>query len=301
VDIKASEASILETQWEVDMALAVTDPWIGLVFTTEAERNQEARFAGKLARRWGGSGLVAVMSTMQLQGKLFLIGTLYRADGSILRGAATSLEGDRRALIRSLAKYLADGTVSPGLNIIDHDRSDAPPAQALRDSVRRSTWPSQLVTAVGGLTVAAGSVVYLVSEADDFTQPTYDDKRTPAVAVVLGGSAVLGAGVSFWLRQSRSTNVWTAALIGAGTASIVAGSAMYLTDEDLHYEGFQRKYYRDTASRGVIVGAAGIALTGAGLLLLRREGRRTSSARTASAPVVSFGSAHALVTWTGRF
>ena len=61
--------------------------------------------------------MMAVVSTVQLQGKPFLIGTLYRADGTIVRGAATSLEGERRALLRSLAKYLADGTAGPTLNI----------------------------------------------------------------------------------------------------------------------------------------------------------------------------------------
>lgn len=304
VDIKASEALILETVWEVDMSLAVTGPWIGLVFATEAERNQEAPFAGELARRWGGQGMVAVVSTIQLQGKPFLIGTLYRAGGTIVRGAATSLDGDRRALLRSLARYLADGTVSAGLNIIPHDRRDALPAQALRDSVRRSpTWTSKLVAAAGGLTVAAGSVAYVVSEADDFTQPTYDDQRTPAVAVVLGGSAVLGTGIYLWLRESRSTSVLTAALVGAGAASMVAGCAMYLTDEDphRHRQDWQRKSFRDTATTGVVVGAAGVALASAGIWLLYREGNRTSSSLTAAGPAVSIDATHALLAWTGRF
>jgi hypothetical protein len=304
VDIKASEALILETVWEVDMALAVTDPWIGLVFATETERNQEAPFAGQLAKRWGGPGMVAVVSATQLQGRPFLIGTLYRAGGAIVRSAATSLDGDRRALLRSLARYLADGTVTAGLNIIDHERSDAPPAQALRDSVRRSKpWTSTLVAAAGGLTVAVGGVAYVVSEADDFTQPTYDDPRAPAVGVMLGGSAVLGAGVYLWLRESRSASVLTAALVGAGAASMVAGGAMYLTDEDLQRspELWHRKTFRNTATPGVVVGVAGIALASAGIWLLYREDNRAPTSPTASSPAVSIDAEHALLTWTGHF
>jgi hypothetical protein len=307
VDIKASEALILETTWKVDMSLEVTEPWIGLVFATEAERNQEGPFAGALARRWGGLGMVVVVSTAQLQGRPFLVGTLYRAGGAIVRSAATSLEGDRAALLRSLARYLADGTVGPGLSVIEHARSDSPPVQALRDSVRGSTpWTSRLVMAAGGLTLAAGGVVYAVSEADDFTRPTYDDRRGPAVAVMLGGSAVLGAGVYLWLRESRATDQLTAALIGAGAASILAGGAMYLTDEDLHPDPgeWQRSRFRDTAAAGVVVGTAGLAVTGVGLWLLRREGSRapeTSASLAPAGPAFSIDAARALLTWTGSF
>jgi hypothetical protein len=304
VEIKASEALILETVWTVDMSLAVTEPWIGLVFATEAERNQEGRFAGELARRWGGHGMVAVVSTVRLQGRPFLIGTLYRAGGAIVRGAATSLDGDRRALVRSLAKYLADGTVDPNLNVIGRDRSNSPPVQALRDSVGRSTsWTAELVLATGGLAVAAGSVAYVVSEADDFTQPTFDDDRDPSVGVVLGGSAVLGAGVYLWLRESRTTSVLTAALVGVGAASVVAGSALYLTDEDPDPspDKWQRKRVRDTATLGLVVGAAGAAIVGAGLWRLHGEANRRSPSPTASGPAVSVDAAGALVTWTGSF
>lgn len=307
VDIKASEALILETTWKVDMSLEVTEPWIGLVFATEAERNQEGPFAGALARRWGGPGMVVVVSTAQLQGRPFLVGTLYRAGGAIVRSAATSLEGDRAALLRSLARYLADGTVGPGLSVIEHARSDSPPVQALRDSVRGSTpWTSRLVMAAGGLTFAAGGVVYAVSDADDFARPTYDDRRGPAVAVMLGGSAALGAGVYLWLRESRATDQLTAALIGAGAASILAGGAMYLTDEDLHADPgeWQRSRFRDTAAAGVVVGTAGLALTGVGLWLLQREASRaaeTSASLAPAGPAFSIDATRALLAWTGSF
>jgi hypothetical protein len=305
VDIKASEALILETVWKVDMALAVTDPWIGLVFKSEADRTQEGAFAGELAKRWGGHGMVAVVSTVQLQGKPFLIGTLYRADGTIVRGAATSLEGDRRALLRSLAKYLADGTAGPTLNIIGSGQNDAPPVQALRDSVRQPTrWTSKLVLAAGGLAVAAGSIAFMATEADDFAPPTSDDPRYPAVGVMIGGSAVIGTGVYLWLRESRTTSALAAALVGAGAASMVAGGALFLTDEDhAPYpppNEWQRETYRDSATLGVVVGAAGVALMGTGIWLRHRERRRGPSP-TASGPTVSVAPERSLVLWTGRF
>ena len=249
--------------------------------------------------------MMAVVSTVQLQGKPFLIGTLYRADGTIVRGAATSLEGDRRALLRSLAKYLADGTAGPTLNIIGSGQNDAPPVQALRDSVRQpKKWASKLVLAAGGLAVAAGSVAFMATEADDFAPPTSDDPRAPAVGVMLGGSAVIGTGVYLWLRESRTTSALAAALVGSGAASIVAGGALFLTDEDqAPYpppNQWQRETYRDSATLGVVVGAAGVALMGAGIWLRHREHHRGPSP-TASGTTVSVAPERSLVMWTGRF
>jgi hypothetical protein len=313
VEIKANEASTLETVWEVDTSLAVTDPWIGLMFATESDRNKEPAFAGELARRWGGQGMVAVVSTIQLQGKQFVIGTVYRGGGEMVRSAATSLEGDRRRSLRSLAKYLSDGTVSPSLKVIESDRIDVLPAQTFRESVRRSTWTSKLVASAGAMTIAVGGILYLASEADDYKQPTYNDRRTPAVGIVEGGAVVFGAGVYLWLRESRSTSVFTSAVLGAGVASILCGGALYLTDEDVHRERerWQRPTFRDTAAVGAAMGIAGVAMTGAGLWLLSREGSRSTgplaadtahkSRGTHAAPVVSVGPAHALVGWAGAF
>lgn len=316
VEIKANEATHLETVWDVDIALAVSDSWIGLVFATEAERNKEALFAGQLARRWGGPGVV-VMSTTQIQGKPFLIGTLYGAGGAMFRSAATSLDGDRRALFHSLAKYLADGTERPGLKVLARDRNDMRPVTVLRESVRSTSWTPPLVAGLGALAFVAGGSVYVTSEADDFTQPTYDNKRSPAVQVMLGSSVVLGAGVYLWLRDARAASVLSSALVGAGTSAILSGGAMFLTDEDLHRQGFQRPTYRDTARLGVTVGAAGLAMTSVGLWLLRRESKARSPSSFASlraprhsgtadrwtvpAPIVSVGPSHAVLRWVGSF
>jgi hypothetical protein len=316
VEIKANAATHLETVWDVDIALAASESWIGLVFATEAERNKEAQFAGQLARRWGGPG-VAVVSTIQIQGKPFLIGTLYGAGGAMFRSAATSLDGDRRALLRALAEYLADGTESPSLNVIARDRNDMRPVTALRESIRSTSWTPPLVAGLGALAFVAGGAVYVASEADDYTQPTYDDKRSPAVGGMLGSSVVVGAGIYLWLREARAASVRSSALIGAGTSAILSGGAMFLTDEDRHMKGFQRPTRRDTAQLGLTVGAAGLAMTSVGLWLWRREGKeRTSSSSaslrkpgrsdtadrsTVSTPIVSAGPSHAVLGWAGSF
>ena len=54
---------------------------------------------------------------------------------------------------------------------------------------------------------------------------------------------------------------------------------LYLTDEDdvpVDPGRYVRKYYRDSAPSGVVIGVTGLAMTGVGLWLLYREGTITA-------------------------
>jgi hypothetical protein len=305
VEVRANEDTNLDVVWDVDTALKVTEPWIGLVFTTEAERAKEAMFAGELARRWGGQGTIAVVGTLQLQGRPALIGTIYRAGGAIVRSAVTTLDGDRAANIRSLAKYLADGTVSPELNVIPNGGKEPVRVLAARTSLGPSTSavPAKVVGAAGLLAITVGGVLYVTAHPNGSVR---EDRRTAAVQVVVGGSVVLGAGTYLWLREARSTNRLTAAALGAGASAIIASGTLFFTDEDATGEG---RYYRDTERTGLIVGTAGLAITGVGLWLLHREGNdarisgRSEGARLhrVTTPIVAAGPGRALLGWAGSF
>jgi hypothetical protein len=305
VEVRANEDTNLNVVWDVDTALKVTGPWIGLVFTTEAERGKEAMFAGELARRWGGQGVIAVVGTLELQGRPALIGTIYRAGGAMFRSAVTTLDGDRVTNIRSLAKYLADGTVSPALNVIPNGGKEPVGVLAARASLGPSTTtaPAKAVGAAGLIAITTGGLLYVTGHADGTVR---EDRKTAAVQVVVGGSVVLGAGTYLWLREARSTSRLTAAALGAGASAIIAGGTLFFTDED---ERDDSRYYRETERIGLIVGTAGLAMTGVGLWLLHREGDapRTSGAseaarrHRASIPIIAAGPRHALLGWTGSF
>lgn len=304
VEVRAMEDTNLNVVWDVDTALKVTEPWIGLVFSTEAERGKEAMFAGELARRWGGQGMIAVVGRLELQGRPALIGTLYRAGGAIVRSAVTTLEGDRTLSIRSLARYLADGTVSRELNVIPSGGNEPVPELAARASLGppTSTVLAKTVGTAGLVAITAGGLLYVTGSPDG---SVHEDRRTAAVQVVVGGSVVLGAGGYLWLREAHSTTRLTAAALGAGASAAIAGGALFLTDEDATADS---RYYRDTERIGLIVGAAGLAMTGVGLWLLHREAEdpRSSAApeaggHPAAMPIVAVGPGHALVGCAGRF
>jgi hypothetical protein len=305
VDVRANEETDLNVKWEVDTALKVSAPWIGLVFATEAERGKEAIYAGELARRWGGQGMIAVVGTLELQGRPALIGTIYRAGGAMVRSAVTTLEGNRLASIRSLARFLGDGTVSPGVNVIPNDVKEPVPALAARASHRSSsaTLPATLVAAAGVVTMGTAGAVYLAAHPDGSVT---EDRRTVAVQVVMGGSAVFGAGIYLWLRETRSTNRLTAAVLGAGTAATISGGVLFLTREE---ERSDAHYYRNTAQSGLIMGTVGLAMVGGGLWLLHREGdvtaisstSETTRKRRGSSPILLAGSGRAVLGWAGSF
>jgi hypothetical protein len=166
------------------------------------------------------------------------------------------------------------------------------------------------VTAGGALGYTAGTQHYVTSEADDYTQPTYDDKRTPAVEAIIGSSMVLGAGVYLWLRESDSASLLPSATLGVGTAAVLAGGALYLTHEGSHTQPagsglYQRQYYRDTAGFGISLGASGLVATGLGLWLWHSEAAgdapTPNSKAPTVAPLVSFDRSHVSIGWAGAF
>jgi hypothetical protein len=306
LEVKANENTNLDASWDVDSALAVSGPWIGFVFATEAERNGEAPRAAELARRWGQS-MVVVVGTLRIQGALVLIGTLYRASGTLVRSAATTLEGDISEQVRRLARYLADGTVGSGLKVISPDVGASTPALAVIGDVPRSTWIAKAVGGAGALTITIGVVEYLRNPYD-VAQPGNgrDDGRDLLVGTMVAGSLLLGGGVYLWLRESQSATDLPAGLAGVGIASIAAGTALYFTSQEPGPQ--ESSSIRDTATEGLVLGVSGLALTGVGLWLMYHDsghaadpGDVSSRSRGTWVPAASIESSRAFVGLRGSF
>jgi hypothetical protein len=291
--VPANDDSFLNVESEVDSSLWVSDAWVGFQFATDADRGKEAKYAGELAKRWTAGETVAVVGSTLLQGKPAVIATLYRTDGSVMRSAVVTTSEANDATLRSLARFVADGTPADGLQIVKGTVAKAPERPT---SSSHAWWrDSRVVLALGAAALLASSAAYVASPADDHTQPTYDDRRTPAVGVFVGATVVAGAGVYLWLRDHESTKAITAATLGVGAAAVLAGSMLYATTEQPVTLGYQRPTLRDTRTVGLSAGAAGIAITGVGLWLWHRDAAERST------PVVSVDARGSLVGWSCSF
>jgi len=163
------------------------------------------------------------------------------------------------------------------------------------------------VGGAGLVAISLGAVEYL-RHPYDFRKPPngVDDGRDPYVYTMLGGSLLLGGGMYLWLRELQSTTHLSAGLVGVGAASIVTGSVLYLTDQDQGPS--EPPIIRETATRGVVLGASGVALTGAGLWLMYRErhGAADSSdvaarSRASWVPAVAVHSSRTVIGLCGSF
>jgi hypothetical protein len=313
IEVRPNDESSINIDWQIDSVLTIGEPSAGFTFANEQERANEGMYARQLARQWGAEKVIVVGLT-RLEGNLQVVGTVYPADAPAARRASVPLS-EGAVGMRSLARFLFDGTSNGNLNVIERGQgtytSSAPVAPS-----GNLTLTSGLVLGVGGIAVAGGIGTYIVSKPDDHTAPTYDDYKSPAVDVVVASSPVLGAGIYLTLRDTTTAGRLTSALLAAGATSLVLGSFLYLTDEDedMRTTGYVRKTYRDSAEHGVIIGGSGVLLTGLGAWLWHRERDRLSLSASASGrisegantrasfvPVVSVAPSLVLVSCTGSF
>jgi hypothetical protein len=310
VEVRAGEVTRLVLDWKLDSTLH-TGSWVGFAYESPIEHRE---------RRGMDAGRIA---TMLHEPYAIIVGLSSRGDGQYAFGLAVNPSGkvlvsgevllddtaDTDAILRHFALALSMRGAPPrsvpvqGIAPLNLDANPLPwierpmvtafAAQGRRQARWRRV--SQVAIGIGVLGAAGSSALYLASPDDDHTMPTYDDRKTPAVEAFVGSSIVVGAGVYLYLRKSRSTSTVTAAMLGAGTTALLAGAMLYATDEDLHYEGWQRKTYRDSAVPGLIVGSAGVALTGVGIWLLTRDRQDTSM------PLVLVERGSGLIGWAGQF
>jgi hypothetical protein len=309
VEVRAGEVARLVLDWKFDSALH-TGSWAGFRYESPVEHRERRgmdaeRIASMLHERYAiivglssrGNGQYAFGLAVDPSGRALVSGEVLLDDST-----------DTPDVLRSFALALSTRGASPrsarahGIAPLDLDAAPLPwversPASA-RHGEKWPRWPrvSQAVIGIGALAALGSSLWYLASPDDDHTQPTYDDQKTPAVRVFTASSVVMGTGVYLYLHESGSTGTITAAMLGMGIAGLLSGAMMYATDEDLYFgSGWQRKYYRDTAAAGLIIGAAGVAMTGVGAWLLRREHPR------ATMPIVFVERDRGLIGWSGRF
>ncbi len=198
VEVRANADSRLDVDWQIDASLLVSSQWVGFVFASEVERSKEASYAGALARRWRSDSIV-IVGTTRLQGQSAVIATLYRASGEVARSALVTTGGSDDARLRSLARFIADGTPSDELARVTGVQSQA----AAPGSQGRMPLAAKLCLGAGlaGLATGAALVIASPGPPSDPRQRYYYRTAPAGIAVGLTGAASIGVGLWWWLRR----------------------------------------------------------------------------------------------------
>jgi hypothetical protein len=220
VEVRANADSRLDVDWQVDASLLVSSQWVGFVFASEVERGKEASYAGTLARRWGNDSIV-IVGTTRLQGRSAVIATLYRASGEVERSAlvVTGGGGDA-ARLRSLARFIADGTPSDELARVTGVQSQRTAETAPPEPHGSMPPGAQLCVGAGIAGLAAGAALVIASPGPDPKQRYYYRTAPAGIAVGLTGAASIGIGLWWWLRRHDDRS---APAVSISTAHAVLG------------------------------------------------------------------------------
>lgn len=312
-EVRARATSALDVNWPIESALHLDGLWAGFLLATDAERARASQYATDFARSCNTDDII-ILSLQTIDGIPFVGGIQYPANGDPPIGAFAPLSGGE-PLLRALGTYLYDGTMAAGLRVLRRPaQGEAPTVTRLDPDTIGSSWaPSWIPAATmgaGTLAIVGGAVAYARTSYDQQHPPgDGTDGRNPTVGVMLGGSLVLGGGVYLWSRESFGASRLTAGALGVGVASVAAGVEFYLVAQEPLPTA--PKYIRDTATRGIVLGAAGLAVTGAGIWLLQRDraaattanvdGTNQAASSRAWTPYVSAGSTQALLGCAGTF
>lgn len=228
-----SEASV-RIDWGLDAAVR-TQKFVGLIFGDENARTElEPERAVAVAQQLGFGGVV-VLGIREHEGRRAIIGTLLSIDtGKTLRSAAVVIEPALPAedTLRGLARFLAGGKAVPGVIV---PTAAASSTIVSRPSARSDRQPGSTAwkwLAFGSGIAVAGTGAWLIhidgpiiDSQNNYTAEQYET-RTPGIAALATGAALVGVGVVLWLREPAPERARTLGIVptGRGLAVTLGGS-----------------------------------------------------------------------------
>jgi hypothetical protein len=90
------------------------------------------------------------------------------------------------------------------------------PVTIPKDEPTRSRVVPGLVLGTGGVALTAGVLLFVTSEIDDGTKPTYRDTKPLGIGVAAGGAVLVGIGAWLWLRGGPKESTPIVAIDRAG-------------------------------------------------------------------------------------
>lgn len=127
--------------------------------------------------------------------------------------------------------------------------------------------------------------------------PVSTDTPAPAPApapLTTAAATTVAPATTVMESEGSSRRLLPIGLMGAGAAALLGGVVMLAIDEDADPTKTTNRTYRDTATGGVVLGAAGAAALGVGLYLWFSD-------KHGSHPVAAVGRDGGVVGWAGRF
>ena len=216
-EVQAGGDSTLDIDWHVDSALVVSNPWVGFVFASDAERVKEAAYAAALAHRWA-SDTIVVVGTTRLHDRAGVIATMYRATGDVVRSALVVPGDHEEARLQSLARFIAEGTPSDVLERVTGAVAPPPPTERV-DAPASARVPlgTKLGLGAGAALVTAGVVALVIDQDPDPGRRYYRDAAPLGVALGLAGAASIGVGL-WWWHHRRGESAAPAVSLGPSHA-----------------------------------------------------------------------------------
>jgi hypothetical protein len=252
---------------------------VGIVVTGEA--TLQPQLASQLERWLHDRGRTFVPGALAPDAVNTLIDCFVLEDIGCARGVV-----DARSTSRSLIYARVEHTQNPDgtrdVSVTGHwFQKNAEPVAERR--LCKQCTDATLVDTVNDLMLA------LVHEP-----PVGTDSPAPAPTAPTTSTATAVPARTTTDSEGSSRRLLPIGLIGAGAAALLGGVVMFAIDEDADPSKTTNPTFRDTATGGVILGAAGAAALGVGLYLWFSD-------KGGSHPVAAVGRDGGVVGWAGRF
>jgi hypothetical protein len=236
--MRANEPNTASIFGAFDLAVRTTQPWTGLGFTDQADReNNEGTYARLFARALGAPGVVIVGIGM-VRGKPAVIGALINmTNGNDIRRASVALDATPSQL-KGLAAYIDSGQEAEGVTVLPTETARrADPKQQVRVDGDVHDQP-----AAGGSGGAWGGWKYVTGTAAVAGLATgavllaYDGKCTTDVDpcpeqynyaapgwIAVGGGAALAAVTVYLFVKARPSSPARSAFVVPARGGAMAG------------------------------------------------------------------------------
>lgn len=224
VEVVSGKPTKLDLDWSLELALTVSDEWIGVTLPKDAIASGELASAIALARKTEGISTISMIHITEVQNRPQVTIALYEylsperssTTAKLSRRGRITLAGDVRddERLEALAAFVSKGVPSRDVEDLTDPRGHVAAKQAAGASRQPSTagrkrrlTPYILVIG-GGAAMLAGGVAYALDE-DEFGRgtmdPSYRDTAPYAIAIGAAGIVSIGIGTWLWLRDSEST------------------------------------------------------------------------------------------------